>query len=40
MRYNHQIAHERCGIIGVEDVRDFYSNVISHIEECIGIVKS
>ena len=33
--YNHQIDHEHCGIIGVEDVTDFYSNVISHMEECI-----
>ena len=33
--YNHQIAHQNCGIIGVEDVSDFYSGVLSHIEECI-----
>lgn len=33
--YNHQIAHENCGIIGVEDITDFYSRVLSHMEECI-----
>lgn len=33
--YNHQIAYENCGIIGVEDVTDFYSRVLCHMEECI-----
>lgn len=33
--YNHQIAHKNCGIIGIEDVKDFYSRVLLHIEECI-----
>lgn len=32
----HQTAHDNCGIIGVGDVTDFYSNVLSHIEECIN----
>ena len=25
--YNHQVAHKNCGIIGIEDVEDFYSRV-------------
>ena len=33
--YNHQITYENCGIISVEDVTDFYSNVLFQIEECI-----
>lgn len=33
--YNHQVAHKNCGILGVEDVTDFYANVLSHMEECI-----
>lgn len=33
--YNHQVAHKNCGIIGAEDVTDFYANVLSHMEECI-----
>lgn len=33
--YNHQISFMNCGIIGVEDVTDFYSRVLFQIEECI-----
>ena len=35
--YNHRIAHENCGIVGVEDVTDFYVNVLKHIEKIIHI---
>lgn len=34
--YNHQVAHKNCGIIGIEDVEDFYSRVLFHAEECIN----
>lgn len=34
--YNHQVAHKNCGIIGIEDVEDFYSRVLLHAEECIN----
>lgn len=34
--YNHQSVHEHCGIIGVEDVTDFYSGVLLHMKECIN----
>ena len=33
--YNHRIAYKNCGIIGVEDVTDFYSRVLFQIEQCI-----
>lgn len=33
--YNHRIAHINSGIIGAEDVTDFYASMLSHMEECI-----
>ena len=35
--YNHQAAHKDCGILGVEDVTDFFSAALSHMEECVNI---
>lgn len=34
--YNHRIIHKNCGIQGIEDVTDFFSNALSHMEECIN----
>lgn len=34
--YNHQISHKNCGIKGIEDVTDFFSIALSHMEECIN----
>lgn len=34
--YNHQILHKNCGILGTEDVKDFFSIALLHMEECIN----
>lgn len=34
--YNHQQAHKYCGILGLEDVTNFFPNALSHIETCIN----
>lgn len=34
--YNHQINHNNCGILGIEDVTDFFSIALSHMESCIN----
>ncbi len=33
--YNHQKMHENCGILGTEDVTDFFSLALAHMEKCI-----
>ena len=35
--YNHRKSYEKCGIIGAEDVADFYHRVLVQIGECIEI---
>lgn len=34
--YNHQINRNNCGILGIEDVTDFFSIALSHMESCIN----
>ena len=34
--WNHRTAHRRCGILGVEDVEDFYAAAAAHMEQCIS----
>lgn len=33
--YNHQMIHKNCGVPGIEDVADFFSVALSHMERCI-----
>lgn len=35
--YNHQKVHKNCGLIGIEDVTDFFSAAVSHMENCISV---
>lgn len=35
--YNHQVAHENCGILGIEDVTDFFPAAFAHMETCINL---
>ncbi len=35
--YNHQVSHNHCGILGTEDVRDFFQVSLSHMETCINL---
>lgn len=34
--YLHQSVHQNCGILGTEDVTDFFSAAASHMEACIN----
>lgn len=34
--YNHKVIHENCGIMGMEDVTDFFSVAFAHMETCIN----
>lgn len=34
--YNHQSVHMNCGLIGMEDVTDFFSVSLAHMEMCIN----
>ena len=34
--YNHQVIHKKCGILEIEDVADFFSAALSHMETCIN----
>lgn len=33
--YNHRVAHKNCGLLGVEDVEDFFSAALTHMGEVI-----
>ena len=35
--YNHRIAHENCGIYGVENVKDFTASAIDYMDRCISL---
>ncbi|MCR4791594.1 MAG: hypothetical protein K5871_02470 [Lachnospiraceae bacterium] len=35
--YNHRIAHENCGIYGVENVRDFTESAIDYMDRCLSL---
>lgn len=35
--YNHKVNHENCGIMGMEDVTDFFSIAIAQMETCINL---
>ena len=34
--YNHQIKHKNCGLVGVEDVNNFYDKAFTHMENNIS----
>ena len=34
--YNHQIIHKNCGILGIEDLTNFFSVALSYMETCIN----
>lgn len=33
--FNHAVAHARCGMLGKEDVEDFFSAALRHMEACV-----
>jgi len=35
--YNHQVNHRNCGILGVENVRDFRTSALDYMERCISL---